>query len=619
MSHSDSEDHHFKSHRHSDSEDEYHLDSPSEYTRYGTPQRLTAGSSASTTPGDGKDDEKSGYFPTIEENPLASRTSCSSRRPSVTSTAASVLSVREIFGNISRADIELARQLTRETMLSKVASAGYAGSVVYNDGTDNVGIEGGDLADYDPELVTWDGATDPQNPRNWPTTKKWITTFIVSMYTMVSPLSSSILSPAVPVVAKDFNMTSSLEQSLSVSIFVLAWAICPLFMTPLSEVFGRKIVLNCSIVFLFIFNLACGFVQNYSQLLACRFWGGMAGAPPLSVGAGTLSDMFDDEHRNTPMALYSLGPLLGPVIAPIMAGWMVEYINWRWVFWVLAIINAFIAVLGLIFYQESYAPVLLKWKAQRLRKESGNENLHTVFELSEEPFEHQILDAISRPIKMLFTNPVIVALGFFMAFTYGFMYLMLVTFPALWTDVYHYKSGIGGMMYLGLGIGFMLGVALGTPAVQRSYLNLTHKNGGIPKPEYRIVLVSPIAFALGCGLIWYGWSAEKKLVWIMPVIGTGIFGLGMVPTFLCIQNYLIDMNPRFSASAVGAAAVFRSCFGFGFPLFGASMYDRLGYGWANTLCGILAIVLGVPFPLFIYFYGERIRNWTDKRLERRTS
>lgn len=619
MSSSDTEDHHFKSHRPSDSEDDFSAESPS--SEHGLPQRLTAKSSTSTPVDEdlnnnNENSEKVGYFPTIDENPVRSRSSWSSRRPSIASTA-SVFSVREIFGDMNRDEIQLARQRTRETILSKVSTRKYDDQTLYTEGQDNVGNDGTDLADYDPELVTWDGTDDPQNPRNWSPYKKWITTFIVALYTMVSPLSSSILSPALPVISQRFDITSSLVESLTVSIFILAWAICPLFMAPLSEVFGRKVVLNGSIILMFIFNLACGFAQNTGQLLAFRFWAGMAGAPPLSVGAGTLADMFDDQHRNTPLALYSIGPLLGPVIAPIMAGWMVEFIDWRWILYVLAMINGAVAIFGLIFYRESYAPVLLKRKADLLRKESGNENLHTVYELNQGPAFPRIFEAITRPIKLIFTHPIIVSLGMFMAFTYGFMYIMLVTFPALWSDAYHYSSGIGGMMYLGLGIGFMLGVAIGTPAIQHSYMSLTAKNGGVAKPEYRIALVSPIAFVLGCGLIWYGWSAEKRLVWIMPLLGTAMFGMGQVPTFQCIQNYLIDMNPRFAASAVGAAAVFRSCFGFGFPLFGDAMYAKLGYGWANTLCGILAIVFGVPFPLFIYFYGERIRKWADKRLEKK--
>ncbi|ANB12434.1 Tpo3p [Sugiyamaella lignohabitans] len=530
---------------------------------------------------------------------------------------ASGYSVEEIYGDAAPENIRVTRQLTMETIKSRISTV-YSENYFPADGGDTVNRDGSEFKDIDPELVTWEGPDDPENPRNWSPFRKWVTTVVVSVYTMIAPLSSSILTPAVPAIAEQLHIESSTMQNLTVSIFVLAFAICPLFIGGLSELFGRQVVLNVSIVLLLIFNIACALARNTGQLLIFRFLAGMAGAAPISVGAGTLADMFNDKDRNTPLALYSLGPNLGPVIAPIIAGFLVEYTSsWRWVLWTLSIINGVVAFVGLITYKETYAPTLLSRKAKKLRKESGNDNLHTVFEIARTPFMERFLTGITRPIVMLFTNPIIMGLGLYMAFVYGFMYLMLVTYPDLWYNVYHFKPGIAGLMYLGLGVGSIFSVASWTPLTQYTYLRLTARNGGIPKPEFRIFLVSPTAVILGCGLLWYGWSAEAKLVWIMPVVGTGIFGFALFPVFQCIQNYLIDMNPRYSASAVGAAAVFRSTFGFGFPLFGTAMYNRLGYGWANTICGILMFILGIPFPIIIYFYGERVRQWNDDRLERK--
>ncbi|CAN6625606.1 polyamine transporter 1 [Trichomonascus vanleenenianus] len=549
--------------------------------------------------------EVQGYF----DDDKAENTSRIPRRHSNASTYRSSYSVRDIYGDASEEQIELQRQQTMETVRSK-ASAVYAESAP---GRATAGIaDGSEYQGIDPELVTWDGPDDPENPRNWSFREKWVCTGIVGFYTMVSPLSSSILSPAVESISKDLDITNETIQSLSVSIFVLAWAICPLFLAPLSEVYGRKPILNISIVILFVFNLACAYAKTTAQLLVFRFLAGCAGAPPISVGAGTLADLFDNNNRNVAMAIYSLGPLIGPVAAPVIAGFIAQYLRWQWVFWVLAIINGVIAIAGLIFYRESYAPVLLSKKAARLRKETGNENLHTIYELTSESFSRRMVVAVCRPMLMLVTNPIILGLGLFMAVMYGFMYLMLVTFPALWANQYGYKPGVAGLMYIGLGVGYLLAVAIWTPIMQRIYRRMTKANNGVSKPEYRTVLLTPAALIMGVGLIWYGWSAQEKMMWLMPTVGTGIYGFGLPLMFQCIQNYLIDMNPRFAASAVAAAAVFRSLFGFAFPLFGAEMYASLGYGWANTLCGLLSFVLGIPFPLFIYYKGEKLREWVDK-------
>jgi multidrug resistance protein len=600
------EDIHFRYHRNDDSDD--HL-TPTPSSEFALPQRLvnTESTSSSSKIFSAIDEEKAEYFP---QEPMASISRINS--------VASGYSIREIYGDMSQNDVELARRETRDTVRSHVSNV-YSEHYIANDGMDTTARDGSEFKDIDPELITWDGPDDPENPRNWKFSKKFVTTAVVAVYTMISPLSSSILSPAVPAISEEFGITNGTVQALTVSIFILAWAICPLFMAPLSEVYGRQIVLNGSIVLLFIFNVACAVSQNTAQMLVFRFLAGMAGAPPISVGAGTLADLFNDEHRSIPMALYSLGPSLGPVIAPIISGWLVEYTQWRWVFWTLSIINGVVAGVGLITYRETFAPTLLDRKARKLRKLTGNDNLHTVFDLTREPLSRRLFTAVTRPIIMLFTHPIIAGLGLYMAFVYGFMYLMLVTYPALWSDIYHYKPGIGGMMYLGLGIGTLVSVGFWTPLTQKSYMRLTARNNGQAKPEYRLALVWVTAVILGCALIWYGWSTQMKLMWLMPVVGTGIFGFGLFPVFQCIQNYLIDMNPKYSASAVAAAAVFRSCFGFGFPLFGTEMYTQLGYGWANTLCGILMFVLGIPFPIVIYFYGERVRRWTDERHQKKAA
>ncbi|KAG1772836.1 hypothetical protein EV702DRAFT_1201297 [Suillus placidus] len=94
----------------------------------------------------------------------------------------------------------------------------------------------------------------------------------------------------------------------------------------------------------------------------------------------------------------------------------------------------------------------------------------------------------------------------------------------------------------------------------------------------------------------------------MPIIGTVIFGFGIMTASLAIQLYLVDTF-TYAASAVAAASVttLRSLLWFAFPLFGQQMFAALGYGGGNSLLAGLAIVLGIPFPVWIYYAGERMR------------
>lgn len=136
----------------------------------------------------------------------------------------------------------------------------------------------------DPNLVTWDSPDDPANPKNWSMRRKWAAVGIVSCFTLVSPISSSMISPALASISEDFGITQQVQAQLTLSIFVLAYAIGPLFLGPLSEVYGRVIVLQLSNLFYLAWNLGCGFAQNKAQLMVFRFFSGLGGSAPLAIG-----------------------------------------------------------------------------------------------------------------------------------------------------------------------------------------------------------------------------------------------------------------------------------------------------------------------------------------------
>ncbi|KAK6199353.1 putative transporter C530 [Scheffersomyces amazonensis] len=538
--------------------------------------------------------------------------------------------VKGIYGDLDSEEIELQRQATKTTILNelkvkqedkeefnnnleKIPTAALA------DQTVPIENDGEEFNAIDPELITWKGNDDPEDPKNWSLVLKWGLVGFVALYALVAPMSSSMLSPAMSEIEKEFHITNPIIGSMVVSIQILAWALGPLIIAPLSEHdnIGRKLVLDVSCWMSLFFNIGCAFSRNTGQMMVCRFIGGLFGCVPMNVCAGVISDLFDAKSRNWPLAGYSLVPLLGPVIAPVVAGFIVENMQWRWVFYVLCFFNGFVAIVNTIFFKETYAPTLLKRKANKLRKETGNQDLHTIYEITEtESALGKMYTCMVRPIKLLFTHPMIVGLGSFMAFTYGFMYLMIVTFQTIYGKQYGFDKGITGLMYIPMGVGFTVGVLVWTYLIGITFNNLTKKNGGVSKPEYRLPMLFIASYFIPVGLIWFGWSVEKKLPWIMSSIGSAIFACGLVCVFQSLQSYLIDMNVRYAASSVAAAALFRSLFGFTFPLFADKMYDRMGYGWANTMCAIIGLLLGVPFPIVCYMYGERIRGWADARLER---
>ena len=377
---------------------------------------------------------------------------------------------------------------------------------------------------------------------------------------------------------------------------------------PLSEIFGRVPVLQLANLFYLVFNTACGASKNKGEMIAFRFLSGLGGSAPLAVGGGVLSDCWRPEERGRAISIYSLAPLLGPAIGPIAGGFITENTTWRWAFYSVSIADALVQIFGFFLLRETYPPKILHFKAKKLRKETGRMSLHTEFEHPERSLPNIMRRALVRPFILIGTQPIVQALALFMAFVYGTIYLVLSTFPVLWSERYHESIGIGGLNYLSLAIGFFVGAQICGPASDRIYRHLKARNGGVGRPEFRTVLMVPGSMLVPAGLFLYGWSAQYQTHWIVPNIGAVIFSAGTITAFQGIQTYIVDAYTTYAASAIGAVTVLRSLAGFGFPLFAPYMYNALDYGWGNSLLGFLAVGIGIPAPLLLWFYGKKLRE-----------
>ncbi|KAI0285974.1 MFS polyamine transporter [Russula aff. rugulosa BPL654] len=461
--------------------------------------------------------------------------------------------------------------------------------------------------------VDWDGPGDPENPRNWSFSKKWHATMIVSAFTFISPVSSSMISPASSQLAERFDIHSSVLIAMITSVFVLAYAIGPLFLGPLSEIFGRSRVLQLANLWFLVWNIACGFANSKNMLIAFRFLAGLGGSAPQSIGGGVIGDLFDAEHRGQAISIYSLAPLLGPVIGPVAGAWIAEKSTWRWVFWSTSIADAAVQGLGLLFLKETYAPVLLERKAAIMRKSMDEEKargmtIRTAMDATDRHWKAVFGKALVRPFKLFIYEPIVQLLGLYMAFIYGLLYLFLTTISTAFRDVYHDRVGIAGLHYLALGLGLSIPSQINARLMDKMYMLLKARNGGVGRPEFRLPNIVPGTILLPIGLLITGWTMQEHVFWLVPDIGIALVGAGTIVTFYSIQAYLIDAFTLHAASALAAATFLRSLAGFGFPLFAPTMYNALGYGKGNTILAVAAIVLGCPAPWLLWFYGERIRN-----------
>jgi multidrug resistance protein len=178
-----------------------------------------------------------------------------------------------------------------------------------------------------------------------------------------------MFSPAIPNVMAEFHVTSEVLGSFSVSMFILGYAIGPLFIAPLSELYGRAIMIHFGNLVFTIFQIGCAESNSIGTLIALRLFAGIGGSAVLSVGGGVIADSFRREQMGKATASFTIGPLLGPVVGPVIGGFVTQSLGWRWCFWLLTIAGGVLTVCAILYSRDksAYSPTTTRGK-----EEEGN-------------------------------------------------------------------------------------------------------------------------------------------------------------------------------------------------------------------------------------------------------
>jgi hypothetical protein len=181
-----------------------------------------------------------------------------------------------------------------------------------------------------------------------------------------------------------------------------------------------------------------------------------------------------------------------------------------------------------LFLKETFPPVLLEKKTRRLRNETGNPDLRSKLAGRTTPKE-QFKLAVVRPMKLLLVTPIVTLNALYVAITYGILYLLITTFSFVYTGQYGFDEGTSGLTFLPAGLGMMIGVV--TFGQLTDAMVKRNKAAGVAhKPETRLAptLTIPSGLTLPVGLFIYGWTTDKGVHWIVPMIGVVIFTAGLM-------------------------------------------------------------------------------------------
>lgn len=208
---------------------------------------------------------------------------------------------------------------------------------------------------------------------------------------------------------------------------------------------------------------------------------------------------------------------------------------------------------------------------------------------------------------MLATQVIIQLLATYMALLYGTMFLFLFVYPLLWTEQYGESVSIGSLNYISFALGLILGVNIAGHLNDYIYLKLKARNNGVGRPEFRVPPMIIGTALVPIGLLWWGWTGQAKLHWILPNIGSLILGTGVYCCSGCVSVYTIDAYSRYAASAVSTNLVARSLTAAFFPLFAPYLFDALGFGLGSTVLAGAFAVFGSIVVCILWFFGENLR------------
>lgn len=137
-------------------------------------------------------------------------------------------------------------------------------------------------------------------------------TWVIIMCTF-SPMISSICAPGSSQTLEEFGTTSRTIGTLMISIYVLGYAVGPLFLAPLSELYGRPIVINWSTAFFNVFLIGCSFAPNMPSLIIMRVLAGIGGSAVMTIVSACIGDVFKVHERAAASAIVIGTPSISPI------------------------------------------------------------------------------------------------------------------------------------------------------------------------------------------------------------------------------------------------------------------------------------------------------------------
>ena len=182
-------------------------------------------------------------------------------------------------------------------------------------------------------------------------------TILLGLLSAVGPFSTDMYVPSMPGIGTAFGATTQQVQ-LTISSYLVGFAVGQIVYGPLSDRYGRKPVLVAALLLYCTATLLCPISTSIDMLIVLRLFQAFGGCGATVLARAVVRDLYAGARAGREMAIIAVVMGLAPLVAPLIGGVLETYFDWRAIFVVMALIG--LECLALVWW---YLPETLKERA----------------------------------------------------------------------------------------------------------------------------------------------------------------------------------------------------------------------------------------------------------------
>ncbi|KAI5304829.1 hypothetical protein KEM56_005858 [Ascosphaera pollenicola] len=423
------------------------------------------------------------------------------------------------------------------------------------------------------------------------TRKKWLTLVFTGFIQISMNFNTSVYPNAVPLIAEERNVS---EQAARVGqmIYLVAYAFgCELW-APWSEEFGRKPILQASLLCCNLIQILAACAPNFGSIIVARFLGGLFTANG-GVTLAVVADMYEPDEHQFALAYMVLVSCFGITCGGFIGGFLQQRApKAKWNFWTQMALNGAVQIAHFLIVPETRATILLDREARR-RRRAGEQNIWGPNEAESDRLSpRRLLSYWIRPFQMLVYEPIVACCCALSGFSDMLIYIFQESYPLVFQTgwpghkSWNFTTIEVGLCFLAVIVGYVIAYFIYLPRWSWEFKQRKSATGpDTLAPEARLFMLLFLAPWLPAGLFGFAWtSTGPPIHWIAPLIFSALISIANYSIYYGTIDYMIAAS-----------------------MFAVPMYNGMnGYQWSSTFLAFVAIIVVLPVYVF-YFYGPEIR------------